>query len=164
MLGIPRTVKIGTRGALDPGLTTGDMFILSQAAAREGLPTCTKELPKTPASLRPGPDRTGKGHLGEQRSQNCRRTALDWNSIFAQRGAMVEEGRERGYGSVDMEAATLFAVAEHFGLAATALPPVSDQLTADRTFCDPSSPRTKPASTQPTPPYLTQRWSSPLHN
>ena len=43
----------------------------------------------------------------------------------------------RGYGSVDMEAATLFAVAKHFGFAATALLVVWDQLTADRSFLDP---------------------------
>ena len=50
---------------------------------------------------------------------------------------MVEEWRERGYGSVDMEAATLFAVAKYFGYAATALLVVWDQLTSDRSFLDP---------------------------
>jgi len=54
---------------------------------------------------------------------------------------MVEEWRERGYGSVDMEAATLFAVAKHFGFAATALLVVWDQLTADRSFLDPLTPK-----------------------
>ncbi|MYG91386.1 MAG: purine-nucleoside phosphorylase [Acidimicrobiia bacterium] len=36
-----------------------------------------------------------------------------------------------------MEATTLFAVAKHFGYAATALLVVWDQLTADRSFLDP---------------------------
>ena len=62
---------------------------------------------------------------------------LTWSSIFAQSGAMVEEWRETGHGSVDMEAATLFAVARHFGFAAAALLAVWDQLTADRSFLDP---------------------------
>ena len=53
---------------------------------------------------------------------------------------MVEDWRERGYGSVDMEAATLYAVAQHFGFAATALLAVWDQLDADRSFLDPLSP------------------------
>ncbi|MDE0131752.1 MAG: hypothetical protein OXQ32_05755 [bacterium] len=65
---------------------------------------------------------------------------LTWSSIFAHSGAMVEEWREAGYRSVDMEAATLFAVAKHFGFAATALLAVWDQLTADRSFLDPLTP------------------------
>ena len=65
---------------------------------------------------------------------------LTWSSIFAQSGAMVEDWRERGYGSVDMEAATLYAVARHFGFAATALLAVWDQLGADRSFLDPLTP------------------------
>ena len=52
---------------------------------------------------------------------------------------MVEEWRELGYGSVDMEAATLYAVARYFGFEATALLNVWDQLDADRSFLDPLS-------------------------
>ena len=40
-----------------------------------------------------------------------------------------------------MEAATLYAVARHFGFAATALLAVWDQLTADRSFLDPLTPK-----------------------
>ena len=39
-----------------------------------------------------------------------------------------------------MEAATLYAVARHFGFAATALLAVWDQLDADRSFLDPLTP------------------------
>ena len=65
---------------------------------------------------------------------------LTWRSIFAQSGAMVEMWREAGYGSVDMEAATLFAVAKQFGFVAAALLVVWDQLTTDRSFLDPLTP------------------------
>jgi hypothetical protein len=54
---------------------------------------------------------------------------------------MVKEWRESGYRSVDMETATLFAVAKHCGFAATALLVVWDQLTANRSFLDPPDSR-----------------------
>ena len=53
---------------------------------------------------------------------------------------MVEEWRYLGYRSVDMEAATLYAVAQYFGFDATALLAVWDQLDADRSFLDPLTP------------------------
>ena len=50
---------------------------------------------------------------------------------------MVEEWPESGYGSVDMEAATLFAVANISDSPSSRCWGVWDQLTADRSFLDP---------------------------
>lgn len=142
VLGTPRMVMIGTCGALNPGLATGDVVVPSQAVAREGV----AHLYETPAEdtgiVPSNPDLTAMGRAALE-SRGIKTTDslhLTWSSIFAQSGAMVEEWREQGYGSVDMEAATLFAVAKHFGFAATALLVVWDQLTADRSFLDPLTP------------------------
>ena len=142
VLGTPRMMMIGTCGALDPGLATGDVVVPSQAVAREGVAHLYKTVAEDTGIVPSDPDltRRGRSALEGRGITTADSLHLTWSSIFAQSGAMVEEWRERGYGSVDMEAATLFAVAKHFGLAATALLVVWDQLTADRSFLDPLTP------------------------
>ena len=142
VLGTSRMVMIGTCGALDPGLTTGDVVVPSLAVAREGVAHLYKTVTEETSIVPSDPNLTAKAKaaLESRGIRTADSLHLTWSSIFAQSGAMVEEWRERGYGSVDMEAATLFAVAKHFGFAATALLVVWDQLTADRSFLDPLTP------------------------
>ena len=142
VLGTPRMVMIGTCGALDPGLATGDVVVPSQAVAREGVAHLYKTVAEDTCIVHADPDLTalGRNALESRGVRTADSMHLTWSSIFAQSGAMVEEWRKRGYGSVDMEAATLFAVARHFGFAATALLVVWDQLTADRSFLNPLMP------------------------
>ncbi len=141
VLGTPRMVMIGTCGALDPGLATGDVVVPSQAVAREGVAHLYKDAAEDTGVLFSDPDltRRGRAALENREVRTADSLHLTWSSIFAQSGVMVEEWREAGYGSVDMEAATLFAVAKHFGFAATALLVVWDQLTANHSFLDPLS-------------------------
>ena len=142
VLGIPRMVMIGTCGALDPSLATGDVVVPSQAVARESVAHLYKTVAEDTGIVSSDPDLTAKGRAALERGIDTADSMhLTWSSIFAQSGAMVEEWRGAGYGSVDMEAATLFAVAKYFGFAATALLVVWDQLTADRSFLDPLTPQ-----------------------
>ena len=137
VLGTPRMVMIGTCGALDPALATGDVVVPATAVAREGV----AHLYGVDDTVDGDPVLTGHARTALE-SMDIRAADslhLTWSSIFAQSGAMVEEWRGLGYGSVDMEAATLYAVARHFGFAATALLSVWDQLDADRSFLDPLS-------------------------
>ena len=141
VLGTPRMVMIGTCGALDPDLATGDVVVPSRAVAQEGVAHLYKTL-ETYTDIVSSDlhlTATGRASLESRGIRTADSLHLTWSSIFAQSGAMVEEWREEGYGSVDMEAATLFAVAKHFGFAATAMLVVWDQLTADRSFLDPLS-------------------------
>ncbi|MCZ0938343.1 MAG: hypothetical protein OXJ55_06885, partial [Caldilineaceae bacterium] len=142
VLGTSRMVIIGTCGALDPGLATGDVVVPSRAVAREGVAHLYKTVTSDPGIVRSDRHLTAQGRtaLENRGIRTADSLHLTWSSIFAQSGAMVEEWRETAYGSVDMEAATLFAVAKHFGFAATALLVVWDQLTADRSFLDPLTP------------------------
>ena len=139
VLGTQRMVMIGTCGALDSGLATGDVVVPSQAVAREGVAHLYKTVAKDTSIVPSDPDLTAEGRaaLESRGIRTAESLHLTWSSIFAQSGAMVEKWRERGYGSVDMEAAALFAVAKHFGFAAAAFMAVWDQLTADRSFLDP---------------------------
>ena len=138
VLGTPRMVMIGTCGAIDRRMATGDVVVPMTAVAREGVAhlygvTDTVDADRTLTEL----GRTALEDRGIRASDSLH---LTWSSIFAQSGAMVKEWRGLGYGSVDMEAATLYAVARHFGFAATALLAVWDQLDADRSFLDPLTP------------------------
>lgn len=139
VLGTPRMVMIGTCGALDPELATGDVVVPMTAVAREGV----AHLYGVADTVDADPALTGLGRtaLEGRLIRASDSLHLTWSSIFAQSGAMVEEWRGLGYGSVDMEAATLYAVARRFGFAATALLVVWDQLDADRSFLDPLSER-----------------------
>ncbi|MYB79603.1 MAG: nucleoside phosphorylase [Acidimicrobiia bacterium] len=139
VLGTPRMVMIGTCGGLDPGLATGDVVVPSQAVAQEGVAHLYGTVAENTGIVPSDPDLNalGRAALESRGIRTADSLHLTWSSIFAQSGAMVEEWRENGYGSVDMEATTLFAVAKHFGYAATALLVVWDQLTADRSFLDP---------------------------
>jgi len=139
VLGTSRMVMIGTCGALDPGLTTGDVVVPSRTVAREGVAHLYRTVAEDTGVVLSDPNLTdlGRAALESRGIRPADSLHLTWSSIFAQSGAMVDEWREAGYGSVDMEAATLFAVAKHFGFAATAFLVVWDQLTADRSFLDP---------------------------
>lgn len=137
VLGTPRMVMIGTCGAIDPDLATGDVVVPMTAVAREGV----AHLYGVADTVDADPALTGLGRtaLEGRGVRTADSLHLTWSSIFAQSGEMVEEWRGLGYGSVDMEAATLYAVARYFGFAATALLAVWDQLDADRSFLDPLS-------------------------
>ena len=138
VLGTSRMVMIGTCGAIDPGLATGDVVVPATAVAREGV----AHLYGVGDTVDADPDltRLARSALEGRGVRAADSLHLTWCSIFAQSGAMVGEWRGLGYGSVDMEAATLYAVARHFGFAATALLAVWDQLDADRSFLDPLTP------------------------
>ena len=142
VLGTPRMVMIGTCGALDPDLATGDVVVPSRAVAQEGVAHLYETVAEETGIVHSDPNLNAlvRAALENRRVRTADSLHLTWSSIFAQSGAMVEGWRETGYGSVDMEAATLFAVALHFGFAATALLAVWDQLTADRSFLDPPTP------------------------
>lgn len=135
VLGTPRMVMIGTCGALHAGLSTGDVVVPSVAVAREGVAHLYGASDTVEAN--PGLAALGRRRLMEREIRAADSLHLSWVSIFAQSGEMVSDWREQGYGSVDMEAATLYAVARHFGFAATALLVVWDQLDQDRSFLDP---------------------------
>lgn len=135
VLGTPRMVMIGTCGALDPILATGDVVVPSTAVPREGVAHLYGAGETVPADSRLTAH--GRSALEERGITTADVLHLTWSSIFAQSGAMVEEWRRLGYGSVDMEAATLYAVGQYFGFEAAALLVVWDQLASDRSFLDP---------------------------
>lgn len=138
-LGTRRMVMIGTCGGLDPELEPGDVVVPSVAVAREGVARLygAGELVRADTQLAT----RARGLLEGDRIRVRDPLHLTWYSIFAQSGTMIDEWREAGYGSVDMETATLYAVAGSFGFSAAALLAVWDRLDDNKSFLDPLSPQ-----------------------
>jgi len=122
-LGAEQLLRVGTCGALDPGLSLGDLLIATEAIATDG----TSRALGAPARVTPSADllscllcardaRTQAGPVG------C--TDLFYDGADARKGRWGATGAV----AVDMESATLFALAAKRRLAAACLLVVSDVL------------------------------------
>lgn len=96
VLGTPRMVMIGTCGALDPALATGDVVVPSTAVAREGVAQLYGVPDKVESDQ--GLTRAARSALETSGIRTWDVLHLTWSSIFAQSGAMVEEWKQLGYG------------------------------------------------------------------
>jgi uridine phosphorylase len=121
-LGARRLVRVGTCGALDPGLRLGDLVAPTAAISRDG----TSRALGADGRVAPDGDllgslqTAGKHEAGEVASVDLFYGADE--RALAQAGARV----------VDMECATLFALARELGLSAAAVLIVSDTLVPER--------------------------------
>ena len=135
MLGAKLAIQIGTCGGLANGLLPGDIILPETAATREGVAQHYGAgessagdlhwLKQAQAALE---QRGLRSHIGPH---------LTWPSLFAQRGEDTRAWHEEGFLAVDMETATTYAVAHHFGIPALSLLVVWDMLLANRSFLDP---------------------------
>ncbi len=137
MLGAKLAIQIGTCGGLQAHLRTGDVIVPNVALCRDGVATLYGAVEAALGSTE-WLDRAQQ-QLEARQHTVYRGTHLTWSALFAQDGAMVESWHRAGYLSVDMETATTYAVARHFGVSAVSLLVVWDDLTRGRSFLDPLS-------------------------
>jgi len=122
-LGVRRAVRVGTCGALDPGLTHGELVVAGDSLAEDGAsralgagetaepdPDLTATLASLPAGTSPSRIVT---------------TDLFYDEGLAP-GARADGWRSRGAVAVEMEAATLFALGNRLGVATGCVLAVSD--------------------------------------
>src|SRR2546421_1908034 len=124
-LGARRLLRVGTCGALDPALRLGDLVVVTEAIPDDG----TSQALGAESSVLPDQrllDALLRAGEGEARAGPVASTDLFYDGPdhrgWAERGAMA----------VEMETATLFALARRRGLEAASLLLVSDLLTPDR--------------------------------
>lgn len=138
VLGSRIVVTIGTCGALQDNLGPGDVIVPDRAVPKEGI-----------AAVYGSPDFALADSAASARARDLLESRgipardglhLTWHSIFAQTGAMIQDWQRAGYSSVDMEAATAFAVARHFGVPSVAMLVVWDLLDRGTSFLDPLEP------------------------
>ena len=134
-LGARLAIQIGTCGALKPGLATGDIVVPTSAICKEGIAGiygAADSAPADPVQVERAAD------LLRSRDHNVHAGVhLTWTSIFAQTAALARSWRDAGYLSVDMETATVFAVAKYFDMSAVSMLVVWDELLNARSFLDP---------------------------
>jgi DeoD family purine-nucleoside phosphorylase len=134
-LGARRAIRVGTCGALDGGLKLGDVLIAREALAADG----------TSRALGAG----GRVAADRELTAALERAAAEAGAMVASTDLFYEpnrtQKRERdwraaGAVAVEMEAATLFALGAHLGIAVACALTVSDLLPDDER---PSAPRSR---------------------
>lgn len=121
-LGAKHLVRVGTCGALDPALTLGDLLVATSALSRDG----TSRALGVPERATPDPEL-----LRALRADgSLKPVAMASVDLFY--GADERELFETGAQALDMECATLFALAPKLALRAAAILITSDTLLPDR--------------------------------
>ena len=132
-MGADRLLRVGTCGALRDGLALGDLVIVTEAIVADGTSRAlgagervpaTRELlgAVTAAADLPSPDRAHAVHTGPIVTTDLFYDGRELERSWSAAGALA----------VEMEAATLFALAGARGAAAAALLVVSDIVLPDR--------------------------------
>jgi purine-nucleoside phosphorylase len=138
VLGTKLAVQIGTCGGLQSHLKPGDIILPEVAMCREGVAhmygTPDAVLGSDEWLTRAADRLTQRGHT------TYRGPHMTWSSLFTETPQMMEAWHKAGYLSVEMETATTYAVARHFGMHAVAMVVVWDDLTRGRRFLDPLPP------------------------
>lgn len=134
-LGVRRVVQIGSFGGTRPNLDVGDLLLVTGAG--RGDAASDWYLPA-------GEPASADEALTERLRAALRARGEPWHegTVFTTPAFMAEtwddivRWGEEGYAGVEMEAATTFAVARHFGVPAAALIYLLDNLIAERHLLD----------------------------
>jgi DeoD family purine-nucleoside phosphorylase len=133
-LGAHRLLRVGTCGALREGLALGDLVIVTEAIVADGTSRALGATERAPANRElldaviaatrpPFPDDDRPIHLGP----------IVTTDLFYDERELERDWSEAGALAVEMEAATLFALAGARGAQAAALLVVSDIVLPERT-------------------------------
>jgi uridine phosphorylase len=134
-IGTRLAVQIGTCGGLQSHLKSGDIILPELAFCRDGV----ANLYAAPEAALGFPERLAQAQqLLESRGHTTYRGPhVTWSSLFTETASMMTAWHQAGYLSVDMETATTYAVARHFGQTAVSMLVVWDDLTRGKRFLDP---------------------------
>jgi len=114
VLGTPLVVQCGNCGALDDRIETGDLFTATEAFCGEG--TAHNYLPGTDTVTASWDVRMADVFVEAGGTPPHRGRIYTTAALFAEGDRELEEWAQRGFAAVDMETATTFAVAQHFGM------------------------------------------------
>ncbi|HSD24024.1 MAG TPA: hypothetical protein VLB79_06815 [Solirubrobacterales bacterium] len=126
-LGVGRAIRVGTCGALESKLRHGDLLVVGEALAEDG---ASRDLGSGEVA-EPDPELTGRLVAAVDASPAPARIVTT-DLFYGDEGdsgpsrPRAEAWRSRGAVAVEMEAATLFTVGRHLGVATACLLAVSD--------------------------------------
>lgn len=135
VMGVPLVVQLGSFGGLQRGMNVGDLFFPT-VAGRGDAASDSYLAPDEPADASPD-------LLAWMRDQAQQRGMTTHTGSHYTTAAMLGETREdiarwnaQGYCGVDLETATTFAVARHFGMRRVAALALIDNLIEDHSIMD----------------------------
>lgn len=114
VLGARLVIQTGCCGALADGFQAGDLFLATEACCGEG--AARYYLPDTTmvrSTVATGRVRPLAGHVDVPIHEGKIYTTA---ALLAEGNREIDEWHNAGFAAVDMETATTFAVAEHFGM------------------------------------------------
>ena len=133
-MGTGAVIQIGSCGALQPGMVTGDVMLPEPAVIGEGasqyyggFDRSAPDAALVDAAAEAFAARGFRVHRGQH---------LTTSALFAQPRPRVEAWRDVGHLAVDMETSAVFSAATAFGMRAASLLFVWDELLNDRTWLD----------------------------
>ncbi|HTC59325.1 MAG TPA: hypothetical protein VK691_04320, partial [Solirubrobacteraceae bacterium] len=129
-MGVTRAIRVGTCGALDPGLGLGDLVVAREAIAADGtsLALGAKQLAFADPTLA---EALARG-AGSRREGTHREGRIVSTDLFYERDSTRNANwQAEGALAVEMEAATLFTLGANTGIQVACLLAVSDNLHPD---------------------------------
>ena len=126
-VGVDTLIRVGTTGALQPGIEIGDMVVATGAAKDEGT---TKRYEDTTVPAVPDYDvLTALADAAESNGEDVHVGPIATDDAFyAETDAYVEDWESAGLLAVEMEAAALFTLARRKGMRAGAICTVDGNL------------------------------------
>jgi DeoD family purine-nucleoside phosphorylase len=132
-LGARMLVRVGTCGALAPSLRLGDLLVVTEALAADG----TSRALGGGDRVHPDPDLLDR--LRAAGSGAAHGPVVSSDLFYDSRDGAEEDWRDQGALAVEMETATLFALAARRGLRAAAVLLVSDLVLPSRARIEPEA-------------------------
>ncbi len=129
-LGVTRAIRVGTCGALDPGLGLGDLVVAREAIAADGTSAAlgAEQLAYADPALADALAREASG----RRERAHREGRIVSTDLFYERDSTRNRSwSAEGALAVEMETATLFTVGANAGIQVACLLAVSDNLHPD---------------------------------
>jgi DeoD family purine-nucleoside phosphorylase len=133
-LGAQRLLRIGTCGGLDPELEPGQLLVASEAIADDGTSQALGGHARLARVAAPGPLTEALQSVGDQRI-----AAVVSADLFYGAEDRVQGWLAAGALAVEMEAATIFAVAARHGVEAGCALLVSNMVSGDPRYLEPEA-------------------------
>jgi len=133
-LGVRRAIRVGTCGALDGGLTLGDLVVACEALAADGTSRALgagERIAADPGLTGALSDATERGGESDGAAARGGATIVSTDLFYEPSRDREREWRAAGAVAVEMEAAALFAVGARAGIPVACLLAVSNMLGED---------------------------------
>ena len=134
LLGSKRNILTGLAGGLKKGIKAGDIIVPSKSRKDGSMSEFYSHDER--AEHEAADESLTKAILEKLGGAAINEKTVTCQAMLAESKEMIDRWSEQGYAGVEMEAATVFAVSNHFNVQSAAMLVVSDNLIEDTTVLD----------------------------